>query len=147
MSAKGDLTPKQKRFVDEYLVDLNATQAAIRAGYSEKTARAIGQNLLTKVDIQQAIKARMDRRSRRVNITQDEIVSDLLEIKERCMQSRPVVTPKGEQVYDEAGNAIWAFDAKNAIKALELLCKHLAMFTDKIQADTSGAITVKWQTE
>lgn len=147
MSTKGELTPKQKRFVEEYLVDLNATQAARRAGYSEKTAAKIGTENLQKPAIQQVIKARMDRRSRRVNITQDEIVNNLLEIKERCMQSRPVVTPRGEQVYDEAGNAIWAFDAKNAIKALELLGKHLAMFTDKIQADTSGAITVKWQTE
>ena len=46
------LTEKQKKFVDEYLIDLNATQAAMRAGYSEKTARSIGQRLLTNVDIQ-----------------------------------------------------------------------------------------------
>ena len=50
-----NITPKQQRFVDEYLIDLNATQAAIRAGYSPKTANRKGNRLLSKVDIQQAI--------------------------------------------------------------------------------------------
>jgi len=65
------LTPKQARFVEEYLVDLNATQAAIRAGYSENTARQIGQENLTKPDIQSAIQSATRNRSERIKIDQD----------------------------------------------------------------------------
>ena len=65
------LTPKQKRFVAEYLVDLNATQAAIRAGYSEKRASEIGYQLLQKTTVQAAIQAAMADREKRTGVTQD----------------------------------------------------------------------------
>jgi len=68
---------KQKRFVEEYLIDLNATQAAIRAGYSKKTAKEQGCQLLTKLNIQQAIQKAMERRSKRTEITQDRILKEL----------------------------------------------------------------------
>ena len=68
------LTPKQSRFVDEYLIDLNATQAAIRAGYSVKTARQIGEENLSKHDIQKALSARMSAREQRTEITQDMVL-------------------------------------------------------------------------
>lgn len=74
------LTSKQQRFVDEYLVDLNATQAAIRAGYSEKTARSISNENLTKPDIQAAIHQGMEARSGRVSITQDMVLRELAKI-------------------------------------------------------------------
>lgn len=74
------LTPKQQRFVEEYLVDLNATQAAIRAGYSERTARQIGDENLSKPDIASAIKAAMAERSERTEITQDMVLSELAKI-------------------------------------------------------------------
>ncbi len=74
------LTAKQQRFVDEYLIDLNATQAAIRAGYSQKTARQIGNRMLTNVDIQSAIAKRMGDRSGRVEITQDMVLRELAKI-------------------------------------------------------------------
>lgn len=74
------LTAKQQRFVDEYLIDLNATQAAIRAGFSAKTARQAGNRLLTNVDIQQAIQAGMEARSGRVAITQDMVLRELAKI-------------------------------------------------------------------
>lgn len=74
------LTAKQQRFVDEYLIDLNATQAAIRAGYSQKTARQIGNRMLTNVDIQAAIAKRMGDRSGRVEITQDMVLKELAKI-------------------------------------------------------------------
>lgn len=74
------LTEKQKRFADEYLTDLNATQAAIRAGYSEKTARSIGQRLLTKVDIQKYIQERLKERQERAEITQEMIVNELCKL-------------------------------------------------------------------
>lgn len=74
------LTAKQQRFVDEYLIDLNATQAAIRAGYSQKTARSISNENLTKPDIQAAIEKGMKARSGRVEITQDMVLRELAKI-------------------------------------------------------------------
>ena len=80
MAKKGKLTEKQQRFVDEYLIDLNATQAAIRAGYSVKTADAIGCENLTKPNIQQAIAEHMAERSRRTGVNQDRVVLELAKI-------------------------------------------------------------------
>lgn len=72
-----ELTPKQRAFVREYLIDLNATQAAIRAGYSEDTARAIGHENLTKPDIAKAIEAAMALRAKRTDITADRVLQEL----------------------------------------------------------------------
>lgn len=74
MPATSKLTAKQQRFVEEYLVDLNATQAAIRAGYSKKTASQIGEENLRKPDIQAAIQRRMDERSERLEIKTDDVL-------------------------------------------------------------------------
>ncbi|MCM3294113.1 terminase small subunit [Paenibacillus sp. MER 180] len=74
------LTPKQETFVAEYLIDLNATQAAIRAGYSARTARKIGQENLTKPDIQKAIQEAMDARSKRTEITADRVLEEYAKI-------------------------------------------------------------------
>lgn len=74
------LNAKQRRFVDEYLVDLNATQAAIRAGYSAKTAGQIGERLLKKVEVQQALTERMKAREKRTEITQDKVLAELAKI-------------------------------------------------------------------
>lgn len=73
-------TPKQARFVAEYLVDLNATQAAIRAGYSAKTAKAQGARLLTNVDVQAAIQQARDERAKRTEITADRVLKELAHI-------------------------------------------------------------------
>lgn len=74
------LTPKQRRFVEEYLIDLNATQAAIRAGYSHKTARQIGEQNLSKLDIANAISEAKQKRSIRTEITQDMVLKELAKI-------------------------------------------------------------------
>lgn len=71
------MTPKQARFVDEYLIDLNATQAAIRAGYSAKTAEVQGSRLLRDAKVQAAISARQTLRSERTEITQDRVLEEL----------------------------------------------------------------------
>lgn len=76
----GELTPKQARFVEEYLIDLNATQAAIRAGYSARTAKQQGQRLLTNVDVQAAVSAAQEARSERTEITQDAVLRELAKI-------------------------------------------------------------------
>jgi phage terminase small subunit len=140
-----NLTPKQAAFVREYLVDLNATQAAIRAGYSEKSAARIGVELLNKTHIAQAVATAQAKRARRVEVTQDYVLSNLVEIVERTMQRAPVTNRKGEQIMDEDARAVWTFDAKGANKALELLGKHLGIFTDKVQTEVSGGLTITWQ--
>ncbi len=71
------MTPKQRRFVQEYLLDLNATQAAIRAGYSRRTARAIGSENLTKPDVVAAIERAQAERSARTELTQDRLLQEL----------------------------------------------------------------------
>ena len=74
------LTEKQQRFVDEYLIDLNATQAAIRAGYSAKTADVQGSRMLGNVKVQQAIAEAMAKRSKRTGVNQDRVVLELAKI-------------------------------------------------------------------
>lgn len=71
------MNPKQARFVDEYLIDENATQAAIRAGYSAKTAHAIGSRLLSKVEIMAAVNAGRAAIAKRNAVTQDEVIAGL----------------------------------------------------------------------
>lgn len=134
------LTPKQQRFVEEYLVDLNATQAAVRAGYSEKTADRIGPELLGKTCVAQAIAEAKQARSKKLNITAEYVLGNLVEVAERCMQKRPVLNMKGEQVVDEDGANKWTFDSKGANRALELLGKHIGCFTDKVEL--SGALNL-----
>ena len=73
-----NLTPKQQRFVEEYLIDLNATQAAIRSGYSEKTAKEIGSENLTKPNIAKAIQEAQERLSNKTQLTVDMVVNGLL---------------------------------------------------------------------
>lgn len=74
------MTRKQRLFINEYLIDLNATQAAIRAGYSEKAARFIGAENLTKPDLLRYLQKRMDERSKRTEITQDKVLKELAKI-------------------------------------------------------------------
>lgn len=107
MAAK--LTPKQQRFVNEYLVDLNATQAAIRAGY--KNAE-IGRQLITKNNVSDAVQDAIHKRQRRTEITQDYVLQRLKEIA------------------DKSASDAQDSDLKysNKLKALELLGKHLGLF-------------------
>ena len=85
------LTDKQKRFIEEYLIDLNATQAAIRAGYSERTAYSIGEENLKKPGIKRAIDEAQSNRSNRVQITQDDVIRMLIENIEKSSGTKQVV--------------------------------------------------------
>jgi len=78
--AKGKLTPKQAKFIEEFLVDLNATQAAIRAGYSKETAKQIASENLTKPDVQDALQKHFKRRQEKFEITEERIVKELAAI-------------------------------------------------------------------
>ncbi len=114
-----DLTPKQARFVEEYLLDLNATQAAIRAGYSKKTANEQGAQLLAKLSIRQAVAEAQAIRSKRTEITQDEVIQGL----------KKEATLEGEGSSHSARVSAWAH-----------LGKHLGMFTDNL--NLGGEVTV-----
>jgi phage terminase small subunit len=92
------LTAKQERFVAEYLIDLNATQAAIRAGYSEKTAKQMGTENLAKPVLAEAIETALAERSERTEITQDYVLATIMDTIERCKQAEPVKYQNGDPV-------------------------------------------------
>jgi phage terminase small subunit len=150
------LTPKQQRFVTEYLIDLNATQAAIRCGYSEATAKSQGSRLLTNADVAAAIAAGQAQRFARAELTADRVLEEL----------RRLAFADIRTLFDEAGNwkpiaSLTAEEAaqieqfeviiKNAsagdghldtihkikrtdkLKALELLAKHFALLVERVQ--------------
>lgn len=122
------MNDKQKQFCEEYIIDLNGTQAAIRAGYSKKTARAIANELLTKLDIQEYIQKIKNKRSERVKYSQDELMRDILEVKNRCLQANPVLDKEGNEI------GVWKFDSNGANKALDMLAKHVGFYeTDNKQ--------------
>ena len=131
------MTPKHKRFVSEYLVDLNATQAAVRAGYSKKTAYSIGQENLSKPEIAKAITAAMTKRSERTEVTQDYVITSIMETMERCKQAEAVKYQNGDQVFVDTPDGkrapAYKFEASAVLKGAELLGRHLAMFTDKTE--------------
>lgn len=121
------MTPKQEMFVREYLVDLNATQAAIRAGYSEATAEQIGYQMLQKTSVKAAVQAGMDKRAEKTGLNAEYVLKGIQRVIERCEQAEPV--------YDKEGNATgeYVFKANEALRGYELLGKHLKLFTDKIE--------------
>ena len=148
------MTPKQERFVEEYLVDLNATQAAIRAGYSKSTSYSIGQRLLKNVDIQKAITAAREKQQRRVEITADRVLEEYAKIA--FFDPRKLFTADGgikppEQWDDDVAAVIGALDVMEIgddgemigrVKKLKLIDKkgaldsigkHLGMFVDKVE--------------
>ena len=137
-----NLTPKQQRFVDEYLIDLNATQAAIRAGYSERTAKSIGQENLTKPDIQKAIQEAQNKLTERTEITQEYVLKNIQSVIERCMQQEAVLARDGSPLLVEGpeGDLVPLFEFKEtgALKGLELLGKHLGMFKDRVELTGKG---------
>lgn len=138
------LKPMQQRFVDEYLIDLNATQAAIRAGYSEKTAYSQGQRLLKNVEIDKVVRLRVGDRVERTEVDQDYVIKTIVETIERCSQARPVYDKSGELVMMETPNGelapVYKYDATNVLKGAELLGRHLGMFTDKVEMGGKLAI-------
>ena len=155
------MTKKQKRFVEEYLIDLNATQAAIRAGYSPKTAKDIGCENLAKPIISGAIDKAMAERSRRTGINQDRILLELARIG--LAKITDVVDPDTGKILPDASDDDLAciqsikikpneFGTEREVKlydkksALVDLGKHLGLFKDKVElgGDMELKITVDY---
>ena len=127
------LNPKQERFCEEYLIDLNATQAAIRAGYSPKGAEVQGSRLLSNVNISTRVKELKEKRSEKVGIDAEYVLSGLKQVAERSLQRAPVMKWDYQeksmvQVQDEEGRDVWSFDSHGANRAFELLGKHIGLF-------------------
>jgi phage terminase small subunit len=121
------LTPKQKKFCEEYLIDLNATQAAVRAGYSPRTANPQAARLLANVSVKQYIQSKQDKLQAQTEITQEFVLSSLQKVALRSMQAEPVLDRDGNET------GAYVFNAAGANKSLELLGKHIGLFTDKIE--------------
>lgn len=145
------MTKKQKRFADEWLIDLNGTQAAIRAGYSPETAASIASENLRKPEIEKYIAKAMAERSRRTGVNQDRVVLELAKIA--FIKMTDVVDADGrirEDAREEDLSCIESIKCKKSVtdtgsseerevkvsskmKALELLGKHLGMWNDKLE--------------
>lgn len=132
------LTLKQKRFADEYIISANATAAAIKAGYSKKIARSIGQENLTKPDIKAYIDERLEKLESEKIATQEEVLQYLTSIMRGDQQEKTLIS------VGEFGQKIVDIDvgAKDRIKAAELLGKRYRLFTDKVEMDVSSDVTI-----
>ena len=160
--ARKRMTAKMQRFVEEYLIDLNATQAAIRAGYNPENASAQGYNLLQKDKVSEAIARAKAERSRRTGISQDRVIEELAKIA--FLKITDVVNPEDATVLDTASDAdkaaIESIRVKeiptqagigierevrtaSKLKALELLGKHLGMWDDKASVNVSVPVILK----
>ena len=140
------LTAKQQRFCDEYLIDLNATQAAIRAGYSKKTARVIGQQNLSKLAVKNYIDERMKEKEAELIADSDEVMRYLTSVLRGQSQSEVVVVENIGDYMSEARLIQKAPDEKERLKAAELLGKAHQIFVDKVEqtVDMDLNITVDY---
>lgn len=123
------MTERQRRFADEYLIDPNKTQAAIRAGYKETTARTQGATLYAKPEIREYIEKRMAEKSQALVATQDEVLSYLTRVmRGETLAEVVVVDNDGARCIQKAP------DEKERLKAAELLGKCHGIFSDKVAA-------------
>ncbi|MFP3322080.1 terminase small subunit [Planococcus sp. SIMBA_160] len=133
-------TAKQQMFIDEYLVDLNGTQAAIRAGYSEKTARTTAAKLLAKGNIRARIEELKKTRADRLELDAYWVLKRLMDISDRAMQQEPVMEfDYVEQRLVPTGE--YQFDSSGANKATELIGKHLGMFKETVKHEGELNVT------
>ena len=131
-SAYSRLPDKRRRFVDEYIIDCNGTQAAIRAGYAPKAANEQAARLLANASIKAAVEEKLAEIRRKNEITADWVVDKAKKIIERCMQAEPV--------YDHEGNPTgeYKFDSSGANGSLKILAKYLGMEKTTVSVESSG---------
>lgn len=135
--SKKKLSKKREIFTKEYLVDLDQTKAAKRAGYSKKTASSIAHNLMMEPEVKEEIQNNMDKRADDLKISADYVLRIINDTIERCQQAKPVLDKFGKPVMVETKEGSMApaymFDAGSVLRGAELLGKHIKLFTDKIE--------------
>lgn len=132
------LNERQKRFCDEYLIDLDATNAAIRAGYSEKTAYSIGSENLRKPELRHYIDERLEAKNKELIADQDEVMKLISSVLRGEVSGTALVgIGKGAQEVEDVPPTV-----TEKLKAAELLGKRYAMWTDKQQIDADIGISV-----
>lgn len=134
------MTNKQKRFCDEYLIDLNATQSAIRAGYSPKSAKQIGQENLSKPYLKAYIDERLAEKEKELIASQDEVLRYLTSVMRGQSESEIVVVEGCGDGVSQAVKVKKAPDERERLKAGELLAKRYGILSDKVNIE--GAIPV-----
>ena len=131
------MTEKQKRFCDEYLKDLNATQAAIRAGYSKKCAKQTGQRMLTYADVKEYIDKQVDGLHKESIAEADEVLRYFTSVMRGESRSQIVIaTTYGSERINKPP------DEKERLKAAELLGKRFGMFKDNIDITSNGQTVI-----
>lgn len=129
------MTSQQKQFADEYLIDLNGTKAAIRAGYDPNSARSYASQLLSNEDIAAYISKKQQAISDKLNWTYERLVQSFGDVHSRCMQGEPVLDFEGNPTGE------WKFEPAAALKALENIGKHVGFYAaDNKQKKTSIAL-------
>lgn len=145
------LTPKQKLFCKYYLISLNATESAIKAGYSKKTADVMGARLLVNVKVKKELEEMMNKRAEKLEISADKVIeeiaklafantTDILDITDTSVKIKDLAEldtsciASAEEVFDKDGNRLGVkVRLHDKTKNLELLCRHLGLFKDKIE--------------
>lgn len=144
-----EVNERQKRFADEYLIDLNAEAAAIRAGYSPKYARGNAHKLVANSCIKEYIKQRMDDKEKELIADQDEVLKYLTSVMRGQSRSSIVVVESTGDFMSAAREMEKAPDEKERLKAAELLGKRYGLYTDKVDqvVDMDLNITVDYGDE
>ena len=136
------MTAKQRRFCEEYLIDLNATQAAIRAGYSKKNAQNIASENLAKPIIRKYIDAKMAKKDSELIAKQDEVLRYLTSVlRGKSVGTEIVVEGTGDGC-SEARTMQKEPSEKDRLKAAELLGKRDGLFTDKVDMNADAELTI-----
>ena len=138
--AEKKLTAKQQRFCDEYLIDLNATQAAIRAGYSAKTAKVIGAENLTKPSIREYIDERMKKKEKDLIADQDEVLRYLTAVLRGESESEEIVVENIGDFTSKAKAIKKVPSEKDKLKAAELLGKRYSLFKESVKLDVTPVV-------
>jgi phage terminase small subunit len=136
------MTDKQMRFCDEYLIDLNATQAAVRAGYSKRTANRIGTENLSKPVIKEYIAARMAEKQSKLIADQDEVLKYLTSVLRGETQSEVVVVENIGDFRSEARTMQKAPDEKERLRAAELLGKRYSLFKENMDVKHTASVVI-----
>lgn len=129
------MNERQRRFADEYLIDLNAEQAAIRSGYSKKYARGNAHKLVANSCIAEYIKQRMAEKEKELIADQDEVLKYLTSVLRGESQSTEIVVEGTGDGCSEARTILKEPSEKDRLKAAELLGKRYGIYTDKVQAE------------